>query len=82
MRPCINQATTMTTDFETDMRAYAAAGFDAVELWLAKVIDYADTDPHVCGKAGSEQARRLLEELHLEPVCACKLIVLRMLRAG
>jgi len=71
MRACINEATTMTTDFETDMRAYAAAGFVAVELWLAKVIDYTGTDLHVCGKAGVEQARRLLEELHLEPVCAC-----------
>ena len=36
MKFCINQATTMETDFDTDVRAYAAAGFEGVELWLDK----------------------------------------------
>ena len=64
MRPCINEATTMTTDFETDMRAYAKAGFNAVELWLSTVIEYVESQ-------GIDQARRLMDRLGLEPVCAC-----------
>lgn len=64
MRACINQATTMPTDFETDLRAYAAAGFRAVELWLDKAIAYTE-------KNGLAAAQRLLGELKLEPICAC-----------
>ena len=30
----------MTTDFVTDVKAYAAAGFLAMEIWLDKVFDY------------------------------------------
>ena len=40
MQACINQATTMTTDFATDLQAYAEAGFERVELWLDKVEAY------------------------------------------
>lgn len=39
-RLCINPATTMTTDFPTDVHAYSAAGFRAMELWLSKVERY------------------------------------------
>jgi 2-keto-myo-inositol isomerase len=39
-RLCINPATTMPTDFVTDVRAYSAAGFEAMELWLDKVERY------------------------------------------
>lgn len=64
MRACVNEATTMSTDYETDMRAYAAAGFKAVELWLDKLIAYSDTH-------GVDRAASLLRDLGLEPVCAC-----------
>lgn len=64
MQACINQATTMSTDFETDLRAYAAAGFRAVELWLAKAHPYVE-------KHGVAQARQLLRDLGLQPICAC-----------
>ena len=64
MRACINEATTMTTDFETDMWAYSAAGFVAVELWLDKVVNYVE-------KQGVDRAHRLLQKLRLEPICAC-----------
>ena len=40
MRYCINEASTMPTDFATDVKAYAAAGFAGIELWLAKVDTY------------------------------------------
>lgn len=64
MRACINEATTMTTDFETDLRAYSAAGFKAVELWLDKARQYVE-------KNSVAQARRLLRELGLQPISAC-----------
>ncbi|MGQ9554466.1 MAG: sugar phosphate isomerase/epimerase family protein [Anaerolineae bacterium] len=65
MQPCINQATTMTTDFATDMRAYAEAGFESVELWLPKLQQFLD--------AGStlEAAESLLRQLGLKAVAAC-----------
>ncbi len=40
MKFAINQATTMKTDFETDIRAYSSAGFDAIEIWLPKLKQY------------------------------------------
>jgi len=64
MIACINEATTMTSDFETDMWAYSAGGFVAVELWLDKVTDYVESK-------GVDGARRLLSKLRLDPVCAC-----------
>ncbi|MFN4227090.1 MAG: hypothetical protein ACK4F0_02990 [Candidatus Ratteibacteria bacterium] len=49
MRFAINQATTLTTDFKTDIKAYSKAGFKAIEIWLpklkkylAEVIDYVE----------------------------------------
>jgi 2-keto-myo-inositol isomerase len=41
-RLCINPATTMPTDFATDVRAYSAAGWRAMELWLAKVDQFVE----------------------------------------
>jgi 2-keto-myo-inositol isomerase len=35
--PCISQATTLSTPFDADLASYAAAGFEAVELWLTKL---------------------------------------------
>lgn len=65
MQACINQATTMTTDFATDLQAYAEAGFERVELWLDKVEAY-------LAEGGSlEKAQALLQRLGLKAVAAC-----------
>jgi 2-keto-myo-inositol isomerase len=40
MKLVLNGATTMHADLETDIRAAAAAGFDMVELWAAKLRVY------------------------------------------
>jgi sugar phosphate isomerase/epimerase len=40
MKPCISQATTMSTPLETDISAFAQGGWPAVELWLTKLEDY------------------------------------------
>ena len=37
MRLALNGATTMRADLETDVRAAAAAGFDCLEIWAAKL---------------------------------------------
>jgi sugar phosphate isomerase/epimerase len=37
MKPCISQATTMSTPLDTDLPAYARGGWTAVELWLTKL---------------------------------------------
>lgn len=64
MQPCINEATTMTTDFATDMRAYAEAGFESVELWLPKIESYLE------GKSVAA-VERLLKQQGLRAVAAC-----------
>lgn len=40
MKLSFNGATTMRADLETDIRAAAAAGFDYVEIWAAKLRKY------------------------------------------
>ncbi len=40
MKPCISQATTLSTPFEMDVESYARAGWSAVELWLTKLETY------------------------------------------
>jgi sugar phosphate isomerase/epimerase len=60
----INEATTMNASFREDIAAYAAAGFEAVELWLDKVAKYAE-------KNSLEDARRLLTDNGVEAVGAC-----------
>jgi sugar phosphate isomerase/epimerase len=37
MKPCISQATTMSTPFQADLPAFAQAGWPAFELWLTKL---------------------------------------------
>jgi len=64
MKLAINQATTMKATFEQDVAAYAAAGFQAVELWLDKLTPYAE-------KGALGQARRLLDDHGLTAVSAC-----------
>src|SRR5438874_1705966 len=37
MKPCISQATTLTTSFADDVQAWSEAGCDALEVWLTKL---------------------------------------------
>ena len=37
MKPCISQATTLSTPLEADLPAFARGGWTAVELWLTKL---------------------------------------------
>ena len=43
MKLALNGATTMHADLETDIKAAAAAGFDLVEIWAAKLRVYLQT---------------------------------------
>lgn len=43
MIPCISQATTLSTPFESDLPAFANAGWPAVELWLTKLEEFLRT---------------------------------------
>src|SRR5436305_2695727 len=63
MKPCISQATTLSTAFEADLSAYARGGWSAVELWLTKLETYLATHT-------TAEARRLLQDEGLEPVAA------------
>jgi sugar phosphate isomerase/epimerase len=63
MKPCISQATTMSTPLEADLPAYAGCGWRAVELWINKLESY--LEEHTI-----EDLRGLLETRGLEPVAA------------
>jgi 4-hydroxyphenylpyruvate dioxygenase len=43
MRPCISQATTLTTGFGDDVTAYADAGCLAMEVWLTKLEQHLES---------------------------------------
>jgi sugar phosphate isomerase/epimerase len=40
MTPCINQVTTLPSDFAADVRAYSEIGCPAIEVWLTKLETY------------------------------------------
>ncbi|WP_406699692.1 sugar phosphate isomerase/epimerase [Singulisphaera sp. Ch08] len=63
MKPCISQATTLSTSFEADLKAYGRSGWTAVELWLTKLENYLLTH-------SVAEVRALLEKEQLEPVAA------------
>jgi 2-keto-myo-inositol isomerase len=63
MKPCISQATTLSTTFDLDLSAYARSGWTAVELWLTKLETFLEAHP-------VSEARRLLREHGLAPVAA------------
>ncbi|WP_435006147.1 sugar phosphate isomerase/epimerase family protein [Tundrisphaera lichenicola] len=63
MRPCISQATTLSTSFEVDLQSYAMAGWPALELWLTKLETFLETHP-------VSEAKSLLEGNGLKPVAA------------
>lgn len=65
MKFAINQATTMKTDFETDVKAYSKAGFRAIEIWLPKLKECI-----VKGHSLSD-VKRMLSDNGLLSVGAC-----------
>lgn len=65
MKFAINQATTMKTDFETDIMTYSKAGFNAIEIWLPKLKEY-------LVKGGDlVKVKKMLSDNNLKPVGAC-----------
>jgi 2-keto-myo-inositol isomerase len=61
MKLALNGATTMKADLETDLRAANAAGFDFVEIWVAKLRDFLKTYSAV-------DLRKLFDESGLKPL--------------
>ena len=57
MKPCISQATTLSTPFEADLPAYAQGGWTAVELWLTKLETYL-ADAHRSTRPGRSSRPR------------------------
>jgi len=43
MKPCISEATTLPHTFADDVLAYAAAGWQAMEVWLTKLETHLET---------------------------------------
>ncbi|MDX2039107.1 MAG: sugar phosphate isomerase/epimerase [Isosphaeraceae bacterium] len=64
MIPCISQATTLSTPFESDLAAYSRAGFSAIEIWLTKLEDF------LVGDRGYEDVRTRLAAERLIPLAA------------
>lgn len=65
MKLAINPATTQQGRFEEDVRAYAKAGFEAMELWLGKVDAYLEENHSL------EDAAALMDDNGLEAAGAC-----------
>jgi len=63
MKPCISQATTLSTPFESDLSAYARGGWTAVEVWLTKLETYLENH-------SAAEARALLDGQGLRPAAA------------
>lgn len=63
MKPCISQATTLSTPFESDLSAYSRGGWTAVEVWLTKLETYLENH-------SVAEARGLLEGEGLFPAAA------------
>ena len=63
MKPCISQATTLSTPFEADLMVYPRCGWTAVELWLTKLETYLEAH-------STAEARGLLGAKGLTPVAA------------
>src|SRR5271157_2630146 len=63
MKPCISQATTMSTPLEADLPAFQRGGWRAVELWLTKLETY--LEGHTI-----EELRGLLDLHTLVPAAA------------
>lgn len=55
MKPCLSEATTMSSSFADDVAAYADAGFTAMEVWLTKLEQHLE-------KTSAAATRKLLQE--------------------
>src|SRR5262245_39253975 len=55
MKPCISQATTLSTSFANDVEAYSRGGCDALEVWLTKLEQHLERTPLA-------DTRKLLED--------------------
>jgi 4-hydroxyphenylpyruvate dioxygenase len=55
MKPCISEATTLSTPFAEDVAAYAEAGWPATEVWLTKLEQHLD-------RHSAEETRQLLRD--------------------
>ncbi len=60
MKIALNGATTMHADLVTDIKAAHAAGYDLIELWKSKLLDYLDNN-------STADLKRTLEEASLKP---------------
>jgi 2-keto-myo-inositol isomerase len=63
MKPCISQATTLSTTFEADLTSYARSGWTAVEIWLTKLETFLEAH-------SVAEARGLLDSSGLKAVAA------------
>ncbi|MGZ6031712.1 MAG: sugar phosphate isomerase/epimerase family protein [Isosphaeraceae bacterium] len=63
MKPCISQATTMSTPLEADLPAFQRGGWRAVELWLTKLETYLEGHR-------IDELRGLLDSHDLAPAAA------------
>ena len=64
MKFAMNEATTMKSDFATDIRAYGKAGLEAVEIWLPKLQEFLKNST-------LNEAKNLLKENKIKPVGSC-----------
>ena len=55
MRPCISEATTLSSTFAEDVQAYADAGCTAMEVWLTKLENHLE-------QSSPADTRKLLED--------------------
>lgn len=63
MIPCLSQATTLATPFETDVATCAEAGWPAIELWLTKLEKFLEDHPE-------SEARTRLDDAGVRPLAA------------
>jgi 4-hydroxyphenylpyruvate dioxygenase len=63
MKPCLSEATTLSSDFAADVAAYADAGCPGMEVWLTKLEQYLE-------KHSAAETRRLLDDRGLSPAAA------------
>jgi sugar phosphate isomerase/epimerase len=63
MKPCISQATTLSSSFEKDPAVYSRGGWQAVELWLTKLEAYLESH-------SVAEARALFDQNAIKPVAA------------
>jgi 2-keto-myo-inositol isomerase len=75
VKPCISQATTLSTPFESDLTAYARSGWTAVEIWLTKLETYLESH-------SVAEARGLLDAQQLVPAAAAAQGGLLLSRGG